>query len=297
MQYRKPPLTFADQLQLLRQRGLKIPDIQKAEHYLSHISYYRLRAYTYPFQDNTDSNHPFLSGVEFEQILDLYRFDRKLRIMIFDAIERIEIAFRTQIIYHFALTHGAHFFQDGRFFHNQVNFRNDLKTLDKEIRRSSETFIKHYRRKYTQPNRPAAWMSLEVTSMGLLSKIFENLAISPEKKKVAAHFGLNTFVLESWMHALSHVRNICAHHSRLWNRTLTQTAKLPKRTGFHWITDQPTAPDRIYLILCCIQYLLNIIAPAHSFSNRLKDLLNAHPTIPLRNMGFSSNWEQDSFWT
>lgn len=190
MQYRKPPLPFADQIRLLQNRGLNIPDLQKAEHYLSHISYYRLRAYTYPFQDNTDPNHPFLPNVEFEQILDLYRFDRKLRIIIFDAIERIEIAFRTQIIYHFSLRHGAHFFQDGRLFHNQVNFRNDLKTLDKEIKRSTETFIKHYRRKYTQPKRPAAWMSLEVTSMGLLSKIFENLAISPEKNKLPLILGL-----------------------------------------------------------------------------------------------------------
>ncbi|MBN8678207.1 MAG: Abi family protein [Chitinophagales bacterium] len=296
MQYRKPSLAITDQIRLLQSRGLNIPDIQKAEHYLSHISYYRLRAYTYPLQNNANPNHPFLPNVEFEHVLDLYRFDRRLRIIVFDAIERIEIAFRTQIIYHFSQAHGAHFFENGRLYHNQVNFRNDLKSLDKEIRRSSETFIKHYKRKYTQPKRPAAWMSLEVTSMGLLSKIYQNLAISAEKKQVSAHFGLNPFVLESWMHALSHARNICAHHSRLWNRTLTQTAKLPKHTGFLWISLPPSMPDRVYTILSCIQYLLNIIAPRHTFSIRLKELLAEYPAISVRDMGFPNNWEQDPFW-
>ena len=133
-------------------------------------------------------------------------------------------------------------------------------------------------------------MSLEVTSMGLLSKFFENLAISPEKKQVATHFGLNVFVLESWLHALSHVRNICAHHSRLWNRTLTQTAKLPKQTGYRWIADPPTMSDRVYTTLCCIQYLLNVIAPAHTFAARLKNLLADYPMIlPNRRTNFLKN--------
>jgi abortive infection bacteriophage resistance protein len=112
----------------------------------------------------------------------------------------------------------ATFFQRQSLYHNRFNFKKDLETVDKEIQRSSEVFIKHYKSKYTAPERPPAWMSLEILSLGTLSKLFENLRISPEKKAVAAHFGLNAFVLESWMHTLSHVRNICAHHGRLWNR-------------------------------------------------------------------------------
>ncbi len=296
MQYSKPPISISDQVKLLQNRGLDIPDVSKAEHYLSHISYYRLRAYTYPFQINTDPNHPFVPGTTFETVLDVYRFDRKLRILLFDALERIEIAFRTQIIYQYACGHGSHFFEKSTLFRSAGIFQKDLATLDKEIGRSTETFIKHYNNKYTVPVRPPAWMSLEVSSLGLLSKFFENLKICPEKKAVAAHFGLNLFVLESWMHAMSHVRNICAHHGRLWNRTLTQIPKLPHRPNFQWIKSNLIAPDRLYAILCTTVYLLNIISPGHMFKVRLKDLLSTFPGIPVANMGFPADWRTDPIW-
>lgn len=296
MQYTKPALPIPDQIRLLQSRGLNITDLAQAESYLSHISYYRLRAYTYPFQDNTNANHPFHPGVSFDDVLDIYRFDRKLRILVFDAIERIEVALRTQIIYQCSLVHGSHFFQRKSLYHNYLNFKKDLKTVDKEIRRSSEVFIKHYNSKYTTPKRPPAWMALEILSLGTLSKLFENLRISPEKKAIAAHFGLNTFVLESWMHTLSHVRNICAHHGRLWNRTLTQIPKLPKNPSFKWIGNSTISPDRLYATLCCIQYLLNTVAPNHTFHNRLKNLLLEYPKTDLMSMGFPSGWETEAFW-
>lgn len=296
MQYSKPALPISDQIRLLQNRGLNITDPAKAESYLSHISYYRLRAYTYPFQDNSDPNHPFHPGVTFDDVLDVYRFDRKLRILVFDAIERIEIALRTQIIYQCSLAHGSHFFQRQSLYHNRFNFKKDLETVDKEIQRSSEVFIKHYKSKYTAPERPPAWMSLEILSLGTLSKLFENLRISPEKKAVAAHFGLNAFVLESWMHTLSHVRNICAHHGRLWNRTLTQVPKLLKNPSFKWIGNTTIPSDRLYATLCCIQYLLNTVAPGHTFHTRLKNLLHEYPKTDLANMGFPSDWETDAFW-
>ncbi|MBV6439423.1 MAG: Abi family protein [Haliscomenobacteraceae bacterium CHB4] len=131
MQYTKPALPIPNQIRLLQSRGLNITDLAQAESYLSHISYYRLRAYTYPFQDNTNANHPFHPGVSFDDVLDIYRFDRKLRILVFDAIERIEVALRTQIIYQCSLVHGSHFFQRKSLYHNYLNFKKDLKTVDK----------------------------------------------------------------------------------------------------------------------------------------------------------------------
>ncbi|MFN8304424.1 MAG: Abi family protein [Saprospiraceae bacterium] len=190
MRYRKPPLPVSDQITLLENRGLLIPDHAKAAHYLSNISYYRLRAYTYPFQNNQDPNHPFRPGTTFDQILDVYLFDRALRILVFDAIERIEIALRTQIIHQFALIHGSHWHENPALYNRVDLFIKDMGNLNNEMQRSSEVFIKHYFRKYTSPPNPPAWMSLEVTSMGLLSKIYENLKINAEKKAVAAHFGL-----------------------------------------------------------------------------------------------------------
>ncbi|MCC6281982.1 MAG: Abi family protein [Saprospiraceae bacterium] len=296
MQYIKPALPIPDQIRLLQSRGLNITDTAKAASYLSHISYYRLRAYTFPFQDNRDPNHPFHPDVTFDDVLDVYRFDRKLRVLVFDAIERIEVALRTQIIYQFSLAHGSHFFQRKGLYHNLANFKNDLKTVDKEIHRSSEVFIKHYKLKYTSPKRPPCWMSLEILSLGTLSKLYENLRISAEKKSIAAHFGLNAFVLESWMHMLSHVRNICAHHGRLWNRTLTQIPKLPKNPTFTWLINSAVPADRLYVTLCSIQYLLNTVAPSHSFSIRLKALLQEYPKTDQTSMGFPTGWESEPLW-
>ncbi|MCB0543984.1 MAG: Abi family protein [Saprospiraceae bacterium] len=296
MRYSKPALQIPEQIRLLQSRGLLIDDFVKAESYLSHISYYRLRAYTYPFQDNTDSSHPFHPGVTFDDVLNVYRFDRKLRILVFDAIERIEIALRTQIIYHCSLVHGSHFYQRGALYRNRQNFIKDLKTADKEAKRSTEVFIKHYKSKYSHPKRPPAWMVLEILPFGTLSKLFENLRISPEKKTIAAHFGLNIFVLESWMHTLNHVRNICAHHSRLWNRTLTQIPKLPKNPSFTWVRHAIIFPDRIYATLCCIQYLLNTVSPSHTFHIRLKGLLQEYANTDLVSMGFPPDWDTEPFW-
>lgn len=172
MKYNKLPITVADQVEKLKARGLRFDNEVKAKNYLSNISYYRLRAYTYPFQDNLHDNQAFNVDITFEQIIELYVFDRKLRLLIFDAIEKIEISLRTQIIYHFALTHGSHWQLMPELYRDPMRFANHLDSLQKEIDRSNETFIDHYKSKYTSPTEPPSWMSLEVSSMGLLSKIF-----------------------------------------------------------------------------------------------------------------------------
>lgn len=112
MKYNKLPIPIPDQITKLKQRGLRITDDSLAARYLSNISYYRLRAYTYPYQDDTKTEHPFIIDVSFEDIIELYTFDRKLRLLIFDAVEKIEVALRTQIIYQWALTNGSHWHLD-----------------------------------------------------------------------------------------------------------------------------------------------------------------------------------------
>jgi abortive infection bacteriophage resistance protein len=297
MQYNKLPLTFQDQIVLLEQRGLIIADKAKIENYLSHISYYRLRAYTYPYQNNNDSNHPFKTGITFEKILDDYIFDRKLRLILFDAIEKVEIALRTQLIYHYSLVHGSHWFEDISLFANHTYHQRDLAQVDKEINRSQEQFILHYQSKYSTPQRPPAWMTLEVLSFGTLSKLFENLNRCPEKKAIAKHFGLDIVIFESWLHHISVVRNICAHHARLWNREIPSAPKLPKRAHNAWLKDHTTLKaNKIYSTICCLRYLLNVISPNNNFKIKLKDLLQSYPHINLRAMDFQTDWEEEYLW-
>jgi abortive infection bacteriophage resistance protein len=191
MRYLKPAITISDQVARLKARGLMFDNESKAELYLSNISYYRLRAYTYSFQNNTDPGHPFIFPVTFEQIIGLYLFDRQLSHHLFIALEKIEIALRTQIIYHWAMSNGSHWQIDPSLYRDPAKFAKQINSLQTEIDRSHETFIEHYYTTYSEPSEPPSWMSLEVSSFGLLSQIFSNLKKGTEKEAVTKQFGLN----------------------------------------------------------------------------------------------------------
>lgn len=296
MQYRKDPITISEQLEKLQKRGLIINDTVKAAHYLSNISYYRLRAYTYPFQDNEADNQPFVKKIQFEEIINLYVFDRQLRLLIFNAIEKIEVAFRTQIIYQFSLENGAFWHVNPALFNNPIQFANEIAKLQQEINRSKETFIKHYHETYSDPKVPPCWMALEVSSLGLLSKIFSNLKENKCKDAIAKHFGLkNVGVLENWMRCISLLRNLCAHHSRIWNRRMTKLA-IPKKPFFEFIENKNILEYKLYAYVCTIQYILNIISPEHSFKRNLIQLMSNCPLAQEKEMGFPTDWKNEKFW-
>ncbi len=164
----------------LKARGPQFDNETKTQNYLRNISYYRLKTYTFPFQDNHQNDQPFNVDVSFEKIIELYVFDRKLRLLIFDAIEKIEIALRTQIFHPFALIYGSHWQFKPELYRDPTSLANHLDSLQKEIDTSNETFIDHYKNKYTNPTEPPSWMSLGVSNIGLLSKIFQNLK-NPQK--------------------------------------------------------------------------------------------------------------------
>lgn len=302
MEYTKPPLPIPDQIALLESRGLSVPDHDKAAKYLSNISYYRLSAYLYPFkiQDpaTNEVTNKFKPGTTFDDVIDLYVFDRKLRLFVFDEIERIEVAFRTQIIYHPSLEKGAHWFEDRANYENPPMVDICLSEIDSEINRSKEVFILHYFDKYTNPKRPPAWMVFEAVSFGVISKIYENMhESSNSKKNIALHFGIpKPFIFESWLQSITYVRNICAHHSRLWNRILTKKPKFLKSPKKIWITQPEPKNDSVYYFLCCLLYLLREIIPRTGFVKRLKGLLAKHPNIPIQAMGFPDKWEDEDFW-
>jgi len=297
MKYTKPPVSFLDQIQKLKNRGLIINNEALAKTYLSNISFYRLRAYTYPFQNNLDPNHPFNVEVSFEQIIELYTFDRKLRLLVLDAIEKIEIAFRTQIIYQWAMTYGSHWQLDQNLYRSRSQYIKHLASLQKEIDRTNETFIKHYKETYTSPSQPPSWMSLEVSSFGLLSLIYKNLKSCPEKKNVAKHFGLRDFnILENWMHNFSNIRNTCAHHGRLWNRRIAIPIKIPRKPIYNFIVNKQIYPNKVYASLCSMVYIISIINPTSTFKQKVLELMNSCPMKQEKEMGFPINWRKENFW-
>ena len=295
MNYSKPTLSVADQIKHLEGRGLVIPDHAAAEHFLSNISYYRLSAYLYPYRLLPSDR--YATGTTFETVLDHYFFDREFRLLVFDAIERIEVALRTQLIYQPSMLHGPFWFLDRTHFIKIDRWRTQLAKLDEEVRRSGEVFINHFFAKYADKN-PPAWISFEVASLGLLSRFYQNLKFSsPAKKGIAQHFGLQEpRVFQSWIRSLTYVRNICAHHSRLWNRTLTETPKIILNPPTLWIAKPPVTNDKVYYFLCCLVHMMRQVNPQSSFSAKLIELFKKYPKIDSQTMGFPPDWKADAFW-
>jgi abortive infection bacteriophage resistance protein len=236
----KLPLTIDQQIELLIDRGLDIPDSQQARNHLNFIGYYRLSAYTLPFQScgNDIERHQFNLGTTFDQVLDLYIFDRKLRLLVMDAIERIEVAIRAAISNVASIKYSPHWFLKPELF--ERNYDSCLTQLKKDINHHNpnkqERFIKHYYHNYSEPKLPPSWMVMEVLMLGTVSRIYSNLTIDL-KKEIASLFGVDHTVLKSWLYSLSCLRNLCAHHSRLWNRTFTIKPKILNKVKIHVSND------------------------------------------------------------
>lgn len=304
----KPAYNIADQISLLKQRGMLFRDEGNAPHFLVNISYYRLKGYWWDTQ-NDFTNHTFHAHTYFEDIIDRYNFDRHLRLILFDAIERIEIALRTKMIYHLSMTYGGLWYLDASLFNSStiiVNgttktvHQNTIEELQKEFNRSQEIFIKDHRYRY--PNQDAdAWKILEVASMGTLSKLYKNLKHQlPEKSTIAKEMGLNLHSeLSSWLEAIAYVRNIIAHHSRLWSRNMVKrpTENLNNPIG-QWFDNPLTQVQtkKPFLIISCMVYLCNEVTPGHQIKTKILDLFNSNPNIPIYKLGFLNNWKNEPLW-
>jgi abortive infection bacteriophage resistance protein len=309
VKFQKPALSIPDLAQRWLDRGLSIADPAEAAHYLRFIGYYRLSAYALPLQDKAvpssgSIDKPFKTGVSFTDILNLYRFDRELRLLFIDAIERIEVAVRTCIVNEMCLRHGPHWFMDAghfkpaapRFKHHRL-----LDRIDQELQIPNgakspskphhEVFINHYYAAYTDPYLPPAWMIAETLTLGAWSLIFENLRDTNERKRIAQSLQTDEQVLRNWLHALTYLRNLCAHHSRLWNRQFVIKPMIAKRHAKFLRSN-----DRCYAMAVVVEDLLRTVAPGTSWALRLRNLLSVHPFIDPAAMGFPMNWEEEAFW-
>jgi abortive infection bacteriophage resistance protein len=231
--YTKPALPLDNQADLLFSRGLTGITKEKLIKILSTINYYRLRGYTYPYQDNSRSDSPFLSGSCWSYILNDYMFDLQLRTLLFEAIGQIEIAFRTQLELCLSLAYDSHWYENRSLFHNDGRLTQDLKELQGHWDRSREIFKEHYESEYDTSVMPPSWMIFETTTFGIVSKFFSNLERNiPAKSQVSAFLGFtksSTKVFISWMQHINLVRNICAHHSRLFSRSFIRAEGLIPR--------------------------------------------------------------------
>lgn len=220
--FTKPAIDIDAQIALLHSRGLVVPDEVRARHYVRFIGYFRLSGYALTFQvnQNADGAHRFHPGTSFDDILDLYIFDRKLRLAALDALERIEVAFRATLSHEMSTRHGTHWFMDAKHFVPSYDHANFLGHVKKEIghdptrAHARQIFIQHYYDKYGTPELPPSWMVFEVLSFGSVSQVFKKLK-RESQKPIASVFGLDGGVLASWLHAISY------HIFAIWWHTIS----------------------------------------------------------------------------
>lgn len=292
--YSKQLISFTDQITLLKKRGLSFNDEVKALHLLQNISYYRLSGYWYPLLADKQ-NHIFKPGSTFEVAYKIYKFDSELRKMIMAELEKVEVAVRTQVTHILSLQYGGFWFGNDSLFVNADRHAKALMKIEEEYRRSDEAFITSFKAKYSDPL-PPSWMTMEITSFGTLSILYNNLLPGRAKRNIAAYFGLADTVFASWLHSIVYIRNICAHHGRLWNKILSVRPLMPRSPRNPFIPLPASGTQQVYFVLCMIIYLLNIINPNHSFVKRFKDLLNRYPMIDVEAMGFPMEWEKENLW-
>lgn len=284
-----------DLVQLLILRGLEVSNSNKAERYLSTIGYYRLSAYMVPLMKMPKSLKQFKSGASFKQAMMLYRFDKKLRMLIFNEIEKVEVAIRSTIVNTICELTGDKFWMTNPIHFADANkFSNTLSLINKEVRRSHEEFIVKFRTNFTDPF-PPAWMLAEILPFGYITNIFCNLKDKRLKKKVAQQFYLQVPPFESWMTKLYLTRNDCAHHARIWNKRNSMNPTIPNRITRPWIT-LPTDPLKVYHDICIIKYLLDVVNPNNDLLAKLRWLFVDFPEIDLKAMGFPDGWELEPLW-
>ena len=293
--YNKPYKSPKDLVQLLKTRGLAISDFKRAESYISNIGYYRLSAYMYPHLEHPKEKHIYKNNKTFQNILDLYKFDKKLRLLIFNEIEKIEIAIRSSIV-----SNACEFFNDpywitdSNYFIYPDKFAKTISLIDKELEHSKEDFIIHFKTKYSNQY-PPAWILAEILPMGTLMNIYYNLRNKQVKKKIAKQFGLQTKPFESWTTIITLTRNACCHHSRIWNKQNTMLAMDPIHITRPWI-NLPTDKLRIYFDICMIKWFLDCISPNNTLKNKISKLLADYPCIDISAMGFPADWLKEELW-
>ena len=245
--------------------------------------------------------HTFKPNSRFEDVIALYNFDRELRLLFFDVIERIEIALRSKMIYHLSHEHGPWWFQNTELFINSRELIKTLAYVEEEMDRSKDIFIKeHYKRYKTDLRFPPAWKTLEITSFGGLSKLYGNLKPSVKSKDIiAAEFKtVNHTFLPSWLLSIAQIRNVCAHHGRLWNKNLPGRPHLLPKPPSPWLVNVPSVNEHhmLYIHACCMKYLLDVVSPGHHYKQRLAELFVKYPNVDLKALGFPIDWEAEPLW-
>jgi len=277
----KTSKTFKEQLEILKNRGLIINDEASALIILKEINYYRLSGYMLSFKTK---DNLFLPNITFENVYSIYKLDKHLRLLLLDIIENIEIAFRTHISYHLAHKYGPVGYKNPKNF-NEKKFHNQfLLDLKENINKNKDKeFVEHHIKKYA--GEFPIWVVVEILSFGNLSKLFKNMRNEDKEIICETYYKIPFQYIQSWLHNLSYIRNVCAHYSRLYNKTFKV---FPKFSGRDKKLFKPTG--RIFDTIFILKKLICNNQEWLKFIKSLDNLFRNNPIINKKLLGFPDNW-------
>ncbi len=295
--YQKPWLSIADQLRKLESRGLIIDNPQEAEQFLWHLNYYRFSGYCLAFER---SRHEFEDGTTFSRVRGAYEFDVKLRDLLTEGLEVIEVDTRSVIAHIFGEKCGAFGYANAKHFRSSMNHSDWLSRVNEEAERSSELFVKHFKAQYDGFPTLPCWIATEIMSFGAVSKMYSGL-LDAYQTPVASRYNMQKQDFASVLHHLTYVRNVSAHHCRLWDRVWDITPRIP--AGKHW--QPPVVPDprRVFVTLLFVYRILKRCSANDRFAvewrRRVNELMKSPPETsdPLARMGMPKKWYDHPYWT
>lgn len=322
MKYDKPHLAYDEQLKRIAERGMVYDDQAQAIRSLRYIGYYRLSAYTYPFREFSEQDEngkpvgprpdTFQSGSRFTDAVALHEFDQKLRRCLSNGLEEVELGLRTQIAYHLGKAnlfgHLDELWLDPQRCSESVDVNGTtaydrFHTVFEQQRRESanEEFVKHFITKYD--GEMPVWVAAEVMSFGLLVRLYGLLA-SREGDKIAELLGVRDRALvHKYLKALNVLRNDCAHHCRVWNRSTIYPPKKPPRNLTHERLHhlRHADPNRMYSLAALTAHFAIQLNPSTNWPRKFKEVMRSFPAplgmTPELQMGFPENWAEQAMWS
>lgn len=291
--YSKLPASVEEQISILKSRGMIINNEKLARKFLSENYFHRFISYSVHFFESISNNNSkyYKKNIHFEDVIRVYEFDSKLRLLILEAIEKIEISIKTQFI-HLSWKYGAHFYLNHKLFKDHKLLNDSIERLQYQIRASNDLLMNDYFAKYHDPEMPPVWVAMELISIGQLAKWFANLKSSDDKREIANRYKLHYTVLQSVVDNLTQIRNYAAHHARIWNHHYNFIECVVE--GHNTIIGDALCSDdsRIYSVLILITYILHFIGNDRDFVSKLVNNIHLYQ-IDVNDMGFPNNWCQN----
>lgn len=282
---------ITEQIELLKSRGLSIPDETKAGNFLLRNNYYRVSGYSLTLR----KHDVFYPKAEFQNIMDIYFFDHEFRHLLMHFIDCIEVSLKSIYAYEFSKVYGPTGYLDASHFTDAVQYKSTIDKIEaqKTQRHPHEAYLKHFIDDLGQDIPLWAYVDLmTISDISFLYKISEE----PIKKAVASYYGLtkNTghLILGNFMHSMTIIRNLCAHGSRLYNRLFEQKPSLNKKEQSLLIKNRDGTIDNAHLygFILIMKRLLTSEEFA-DFKARLVELTKKYPFVKMRYYGFRNDWE------